>query len=300
MTIGIMGSSGFIGTYLTKMALDKGDKVIGWDLVKPREDYKNDNFIFRQWENGDFDLDIGLKECDGVVILAAKRPYREFTLNDYFYNIEIVMKALERCGHLGVKNIVVISSRSVYSDSSLPWKEERCNTPLNLYGAAKAAVDDIVRLYNREYELSIKSLRLAQVLGMGERKGYLLNTFIDKAIKKETLPIYGTGLGKRQYIYIKDVVSAIFAALASQKGGVYNIGMEGSISTLELAEIINHVFENEGNIQIYKDKEEDLQNKEMDVRKAFRELGWRAEYTMKTALHDIKNEISEEKDGHAQ
>ena len=299
MTIGIIGSSGFIGTYLTKTALDRGDKVIGWDIVKPREDYKNDNFIFRQWENGCFDSDIGLKECNGVVVLAARRPHGEFTLKDYFYNIDIVMKVIEKCVYSGIKNIVVISSRSVYSDSSLPWKEECCNTPLNLYGAAKAAVDDIVKLYNRQYDLSIKSLRLAQVLGMGERKGYLLNTFIDKAIKQETLPIYGTGLGKRQYIYIKDVISAIFAALASQKGGVYNIGMEGSISTFELAEVINHVFENEGNIQIYKDKEEDLQNKEMDVRKALRELGWRAEYTMETALYDIKNEISEEKDGHA-
>lgn len=293
MTIGVIGVSGFIGQYFTRMALQEGNSIIGWDIVEPKRDFMTDRFQFCLW-NMDTPLPAeDLKKCDGVVNLAAKRPCGKFVIQDYFYNIDIAVKVIESCRESGIKNVVTISSRSVYSDERLPWKEEQSNIPVNLYGAAKAAVDDIVKLYNIQYDMCIKSLRLAQVLGLGERKGYLLNTFIDRAAKKETLEIWGTGEGKRQYIYVKDVVSAIMAALGSQSGGIYNIGMPGSISTRELEKLINHVFDNEGNFRIYKDKKEDLSNKEMDVTKAKRDLGWEASYTMETALNDIKKTICE-------
>ncbi len=53
----------------------------------------------------------------------------------------------------------------------MPWKEEIVYTPLSLYGASKLAVDTLGALYNKNYGLSIKNLRLAQVIGLGEREG---------------------------------------------------------------------------------------------------------------------------------
>ncbi len=297
MVVGITGVAGFIGKYLTEALLLEGNTVIGWDIVEPNVVYDTEKFSFHYWNPQQPD-DSELKKCDGVVNLAAKRPCGEFTLEDYFYNIDIAIRLIDSCQRLGIKNIVTISSRSVYSNSRMPWKEAESNTPVNLYGAAKAAVDDVIKVYNYQYGMHIKSLRLAQVLGLGERSGYLLNTFIDKAYKKETLEIWGTGNGKRQYIYVKDVVSAVKAALYnSDKGGVFNIGMPGNISIRELARVINHVFDNEGNYCIYEERREDIQDKEMDISRAREVLGWEAEYTITSALYDIKQILNGEENG---
>lgn len=297
MKIGVIGCSGFIGIAFVEEALKQKHRILGWDLVEPKEKITDESYCFHKWKEGKLECQEILGECDGVVILAAKRFVKGFSMEDYFSNIRLAMDLVDSCRKADVRNIVLLSSTGVYSDSRIPWKETEANIPANLYGASKLAIDEMIQLYNREYGLNIKSLRLAQVIGMGERKGYLLNTFIDQAIRKETLSIWGTGAGKRQYVYIKDVVSAILAALKSERPGVYNIGIEGCISAYDLAMVINQVFDNEGNYKVYAEKPEDLQTREMDVSKAKRDLNWETAYTVKTALLDIKKTVGERKDG---
>lgn len=296
MKIGVIGSSGFIGTNFVKNALMLDHVIFGWDIVPPKvECYEQKSFHFYQWRDNNFEHEDLLSECDGILILAAKRFTEEFSMDDYFVNIRIVSTILDHCIKTNIKNIVILSTTGVYSDDNIPWKEERSNIPANLYGASKAAVDELIKMYNQKHGLNIKSLRLAQVIGLGERKGYLLNTFIDNAIKKQPLNIWGTGAGRRQYVYIKDVISAIFAAFSSSKGGIYNVGIQGDVSAYELAMLINHVFENDGNYQVLKEKPEDLQRRCMDVTKIKEELGWETAYTVETALYDLKKTIREEK-----
>lgn len=296
MKIGVIGSSGFIGTNFVKNALMLGHVIFGWDIVPSKvEYYEQESFYFYEWRDNNFEREDLLSECDGILILAAKRFTEEFSMDDYFVNIRIVSIILDRCIKANIKNIVILSTTGVYSDDNIPWKEEKSNIPANLYGASKAAIDELIKMYNQKHGLNIKSLRLAQVIGLGERKGYLFNTFIDNAIKKQPLNIWGTGAGRRQYVYIKDVISAIFAAFSSSKGGIYNVGMQGDISAYELAMLINHVFGNDGNYQVKKEKPEDLQRRCMDVTKIKEELGWESAYTVETALYDLKKIIREEK-----
>lgn len=295
MKIAVIGSSGFIGTTFVREAIAVGHSILGWDIVKPREEHDKTHFVYNRWVDGEFENIELLRECDAVLILAAKRPHNRFDMQDYFDNIGIVAKVLECCIEHEVKNIVTISSRSVYSNENLPWREKDSNVPLNLYGAAKAAVDDLIKLYNKKYNLRIKSLRLAQVIGLGEVSGYLLNTFIERALQKQELHIYGTGEGRRQYIYIKDVVSAILHAVESDTEGVFNIGMQENVSSVELAQIVNTVFGNEKEICFEADKPEDLKHYLMDVTKAKKEFGWEAKYTVEAAMKDIRKMIDEGK-----
>ncbi len=295
MRIGVIGSSGFIGTAFIKEALKFGHIVYGWDLIEPQQIFKDKNFQFHKWEKDVVEEQELLKKCDGILILASRRFTSDFGTEDYVYNIQIVLNILNICKKYNIKNVVLLSSISVYSEKNYPWKEKDSNIALNLYGASKIAIDELIKLYNVQYGFTIKSLRLAQVIGMGERKGYLLNTFIEKARKKETLSIWGAGAGRRQYVYIKDVVSAIFAAFGYNKGAIFNIGIEGSISAYELAIVINRVFGNDGNIQFEENRIEDLQHREMDVSKAKEELKWRTQYTVESAMIDLKNIIDGEK-----
>ena len=73
--------------------------------------------------------------------------------------------------------------------------------------------------------------------------------------------------------------------------------MKKNISCIELAEIVNLVFENDNGICYELDKPEDLKEYLMDVTKAEEELEWRAKYDVLAAMKDIKNILEKESYG---
>lgn len=229
--------------------------------------------------------------------MGAKRSdkEREKSICNYFDNIQISEALFEACEKLGITNIVNISSIAVY-DAALeyPFAEKGNTTPISNYGIVKRAIEDIAYLKNKKNGMKIKSLRVAQVMGVGERAGYMLSIFLDKCLKKETLSVYGTGKAGREYIYVKDVAKAIIcAAEAKEKAGVYNIGSGVLTSNLELAQSYCSVFENEKGYVLL-DKPEVLEYYLMNVKLAEKELGFKADYTVKTALEDMKVLIEKE------
>ena len=294
MRYAIIGSSGFIGKHVCKEACKIGHEIHGMDICNNSELDGLKGYTFYNIENSQEYLCNGINQYDGVVCLAAKRSTRTFGEEEFLYNVRLTLRLLKQCLQYNITNIVVISSIATYSDmTQLPWKEDQYSVPFSLYGASKLTIDNLIDFYDIHYGLKIKSLRLAQVLGKGERKGYLLNTLIERAEQRMPLEIYGSGKGRRQYIYVKDVVDAILNALLKKDiKGIFNIGMDNNISVLELAKLINRVYDNNGNIYQYKERQEDLCEYLMDVTKATKILGWSAKYTLESALIDMKKERS--------
>ena len=282
MKIAVIGGNGFIGKEFVGYAAENGHTtaVIGSDCdVFSKEGEKKAAKV--------------LENCDAMVFLAARRINKDFSFRDYAYNVELFDRYIEIARNYSVANIVTASSISVYSSDSIPWKENESDIPLSLYGASKSAIDSLALLYSRQYGLKIKSLRLAQVIGMAERKGYLLNTLIDNAIAGKEQTIFGRGIGRRQYIYVKDVCDAILHCLVNKinSDGIFNIGMDHSISITDLAGIINDVFENTAGIRMLEDKPEDTKEYLMDVTKAKTVLEWTPGYGIREALEDIKDTV---------
>lgn len=281
MKIAVVGGNGFIGGEFVRFTADHGHDavVVG-----------SDKDVFS--EDGAGQVRRILMDCDAMVFLAAKRPTADFSMGEYVYNVGLAEKYMCLAREALLEDVILTSSRSVYSRINTPWKEDEFQTPLSLYGASKQAVDALALLYNAKHGMKIKSLRLAQVIGMGERKGYLLNTLIDNAMAGRKQRIYGKGMGRRQYIYIKDVCGAILHSAISEKdnAGIFNIGMDYNVTIVELAELINDVFGNDAGIELLEDKPEDTKEYLMDVSKAERELHWKPEYDLKGAFTDIKKQ----------
>lgn len=279
MKIAVVGGNGFIGSEFVRYASESGHQATA---VGSERDAFSDS--------GRRKIKELLSDSDAMVFLAARRPLETFGLEDYNYNIRLAGAYFEYARRCGIANVVIASSRSVYSSFDIPWEEKTWDSPLSLYGASKQAVDGLALYFNNVCGMRIKSLRLAQVVGLGERKGFLLNTLIDNAAAKRKQVIYGAGIGRRQYIYIKDVCSAMLHCVTRQaeSSGIFNIGLDYNVSILELAELINEVFENNAGVELMPDKPEDARQYLMNVTKAERKLCWKPEYDLRRAFADIK------------
>lgn len=231
-----------------------------------------------------------LKDCDSVVILAAKKvnPKEEQSLELYDVNSHIVENSLKACKKLGIKNVIFISSRCVYDNmQGAPISENGVVNPINYYGISKISSELLCNYYNINYGFNIKILRLSQVIG-NDDNGYMISKFIENAEKGSPLNIYGAGIGKRDYIYVNDVCNAIWRALLNyQLSGVYNIGSGIGATSVDLAQSVISALKSNSEIIQLKDKPEDTTVTFLDTKKAKDELGFECKYNLKEAFEDL-------------
>jgi len=294
MKIALTGGTGFVGDHFATEATRSGHDIIIIGRQADRSSVVTKAGTQLPYHATDYStasLTEILDGCNAVVHMAANRPTSDWTVQKYVENVKISQNLFDACCAQGIDNVVVFSSRSVYSiHNPIPWTEDMAVIPTNLYGASKAAVEILASHYNAFKGLRCKCLRLAQVLGYGEHGGYVLNTFIDRASQGQALELHGSGAGRREYIYIKDVVSAVFSALEHPSTyGYFNIGTGTNISIIELAQLINDVFANTGNLNVIPAAKEDTNSYLMSVEKTRQVLQWSAQWSMRAALEDMRD-----------
>lgn len=298
MRIGLTGATGFIGQQLLKEYADCHTFVAATSHADVDSFYEHPNI---RYVRSDYSVDSYrsiFAGCDCIVHLGAKRfsAENEKRFINYIENITASECLFEAACSLGIKNIVNISTISVYNPSQeLPYKEAQAH-PFNRYGISKLCIEELAGLYNRKSDMHIKSLRLAQVIGLGERGGYLLAVYLERSIGGQTLDVFGLGASAKEYIYIKDVTAAIMCAcLKETLGGSFNIGTGKATTNLQLAQAFCSVFSNQGGFKLQPEKQEDGLVYCMDVSHAKEALGFTAEYGLYDALCDMKRELEEKK-----
>jgi UDP-glucose 4-epimerase len=287
--IALVGGMGFIGSHIVKQMALRHEFVV----VAKKNNLGLDDNYFRKTRKSVKGFVNLLSDVNAVVHLAAIRPESSgevLSFEKYLPNIELSAAIFEACRQLNITNVVNISSMSVYSKINLlPFDESQDVVPKNLYGVAKKSVEDLAAFYNQFHGLCIKSLRLAQVIGLGEKEKFMFTTFLKQAAAGQTLKVWGKGEGRREYIYVKDVVSAVFCALDHfDVKGVFNIGTGVNTSHRELAQVINRVFGNENNLELLPENPEDNSISLMTVKKAKSLLSWQSEWSLEAALSDMK------------
>ncbi len=303
MKIAITGGRGFIGeelidellkteeteiTVLTREELSKENKEISSDETYNRRislvntDYSQES------------LERVLCGIDIVIHLAAVRG-TSTCREDYVVNEELTEKILKAMKVCSVKRIVFASTISVYDDvDTIPWKE---NSPLKartMYGDSKIACEKLINEYAEENGFDYSIIRIAQVLGLGEKRRGMMNVFLDTAEAGGQIKVIGKSKAKRQYVYIKDLVK-IISSLATRNGDglredgseTINVGMPNAYTNLEIAQIVNEVYENLTPIEYDDSTAETIKASEMDIA-YLEELLRYVPRDMKESIEDIK------------
>jgi UDP-glucose 4-epimerase len=137
-----------------------------------------------------------------------------------------------------LKKIVFLSTVDVYANVDGPISEATPTMPSTLYGLSKLYCERMVSLYADNRGLALQVLRIGHVYGPGEEKyAKVLPKAIKSIVSGKDVELWGEGNELRSFIYIEDVVTAIFNAVElDEQPGVINLVSGNAISIGNLLE----------------------------------------------------------------
>lgn len=294
MKIAIIGGTGLLGRYLIRCINEQRAHT---PIIISRSSFNvQSDVIIRTTDYSIGDLIEKFEGMDAVVHLAAQRGSSK-SIRDFEESIYITQNIYEACIKTKIPNIVYASSIAVYSgDVPLPWSEYNCPSPQTIYGISKITCEYLGNFYMREYGLDIKNLRFPPIFGLVDKcdkmKERMINKFMIQALEKEKITLFSNNSGSREFLYAKDAVQAIIKAIeAKTVRGTFNISSGETLTNQEIAETINTVFENEGNIVICERDSQVSESSFMTGDKAYNTIGFKPQYSFYNAIKDIYKEI---------
>ncbi|TXE11079.1 NAD-dependent epimerase [Algoriphagus aquimarinus] len=239
----VTGTAGFIGFHVAQQLLERGDEVVGLDIIN---DYYDINLKYArlahmgiqrdQVKKGEMvqsdtisgyrfiQLDLSVKEplldlfaqekFDVVIHLAAQAGVRYSLSHPEVYiesNIVAYLNILEACRFHPVKHLVYASSSSVYgSNEKMPFStSDSVDHPISLYAASKKSNELMAHTYSHLFNIPTTGLRFFTVYGPWGRPDMALFLFTEAILKDEPIQVFNYGNMKRDFTYIDDIVKGV-------------------------------------------------------------------------------------------
>jgi UDP-glucose 4-epimerase len=138
-----------------------------------------------------------------------------------------LMQAAVRAG--SVRQVLFASSGgATYGDTPvIPTPERHPQRPLSHYGAAKAASELYLGVYQANYGIPYAALRYANVYGPRQDphgEAGVVAIFCGRLLDGKPCTIYGDGQQTRDYVFVGDVARANLLAAQRSFAGALNIG----------------------------------------------------------------------------
>jgi UDP-glucose 4-epimerase len=152
-----------------------------------------------------------------------------------------LLEALRASG--GGAKLICIGSRLEYGRvGPLAVAEHQLGAPLCVHAIHKLTIEKYLALYRELFGIRYAIARLTNPYGPGQprsRTTYgVVNRMIHLALTGDTLPIYGDGRQRRDYIFIDDAVEALLALALGDAEGAYNVGTGVGTPIVEMARTI--------------------------------------------------------------
>ncbi len=283
----VLGGGGFLGSAIVDRLLENGYAVRVFERprVLPYRSFASDEGL--EWITGDLlstaDLSAALEGVDSVIHLVSTtlpKGSNEDPIYDVQSNLVGTLQILDGMVRKRVSQVVFISSGgTVYGvPRALPIDEEHPTDPQVSYGITKLAIEKYILLYQRLHGIRARILRVANPYGERQRvetaQGAVA-AFLHRALRGQSVEIWGDGSVTRDYLYVSDVADAFLAAL--RYGGehtVFNIG-SGRGSTLnQLLEALEQALGQRIDRRYLPGRPFDVPVNVLDVSRARKELGW--------------------------
>jgi UDP-glucose 4-epimerase len=288
MKITVLGGGGFIGSSIVDRLLCDGHKIRVFERprIEPYRTFRADERV--EWINGDLmsrhDIGEALRGVEAVLHLVSTtlpKSSNDDPLYDAQSNILATLQLLDSMVEERVRRIVFISSGgTVYGPPQyLPIDEKHPTEPLVSYGVTKLAIEKYLVMYRHLHGIEPVILRVANPYGERQRvetaQGAVA-VFLDRALRDQTIEIWGDGTISRDYLHVSDVAEAFAQALVyAGPHTVFNVSSGRGTSLLELLRIIEQVTGTPLAVTFKPARPFDVPVSVLDPRLALAELGWK-------------------------
>ena len=282
MTIVIAGSTGLVGSAITRALIGRGQSVIG--INRKVVDLLDRKAAFEFISAAKPDLVI-----DAAAIVGGIGANNNFPVDFLSKNIQIQSNLMDAAHAANVERFVFLGSSCIYPrDCAQPIKEEYLMTgPLeqtnSAYAVAKIAGIELIRSYRKQFNRKWISLMPTNMYGSNDNFDLesshvlpaLINRFIT-ALKNgdRSVTLWGTGSPKREFLHVDDLATATLLAVEKYDDGAHlNVGTGEDLPIAELASMISRLSGFNGKIEWDSSKPDGTPRKVLDVTK-LKNLGW--------------------------
>jgi len=313
MPILVTGAAGFIGYHTSQRLLERGEAVIGLDIVNDYYDpalkrarlaelAKYDSFRFLEVDFADHKAlteALDGEDFDRIVHLGAQAGVRYSIENPHAYvqsNLVGHLNMMEVARHRRARHFVYASSSSVYGgNDTLPFRvEERVDHPLSLYAATKKADELMSETYAHLYRLPQTGLRFFTVYGPWGRPDMAMWLFARAIFAGEPINVFGEGNMRRDFTYIDDIVTGVVACLdnpppddGEEKAGgsrgphrLYNIGNHRSEELTRMIDLLEQACGRKAERRLLEMQPGDVRDTYADISAIQRDLGFEPKTTI--------------------
>ena len=323
MKILVTGGAGFIGSALIRYLIEQTDHSImnidkltyAGNLNSLEKISHSDRYHFQQMDicsREQLDQTISTFQPDAIMHLAAESHVDrsiddpgEFIRTNIVGTYTLLEAARTYWMSLSKENRQAfrfhhISTDEVYGDLESPndfFTETTPYAPSSPYSASKASSDHLVRAWHRTYGLPILITNCSNNYGPFQYPENLIPLTILNALSGKPLPIYGSGLQIRDWLYVDDHVRALYQVLLNGKiGETYNIGGHNEQTNIDVVRSICSLLEEAtpskpNGVTLYQDLITHIQDRPghdnryaIDAKKIQLALDWRPEETFETGL----------------
>ena len=310
----VTGGAGFIGSHVVDAYLERGDRV--WvvdDLssgclanVNPKAEFVEmgieDPALRDLIRDVGFDL-LSLHAAQVDVRTSVVDPARDASIN-----VLGLVNVLEGARETGTRRIVYVSSGGVvYGEpEEIPTPEGAPKLPLSPYGVTKLSGEYYLHYYRVAHGLEYVALRYANVFGPRQDphgEAGVVAIFCERLQSGEELTIFGDGEQTRDYVYVRDVVSAnllasemVLKPAPNIDAVAFNVGTGVATSVNRLADVLESIAEVRPGRVYREPRTGELQHSTLDVSR-FAECGWAARHTLKDGLRETFHFIANQKIG---
>ncbi|XP_060775110.1 dTDP-D-glucose 4,6-dehydratase-like isoform X2 [Neoarius graeffei] len=266
-TILVTGGAGFIGSHLILLLAARYPlwRIINVDSLNYCSSLKNlldlENTSTYKFVQGDvcdqyFIDHIFSTENIDIVFHCAAQSHVE---NSFLYpsqfmhvNAAGTTVLLQAAFESGVEKFIYMSTDEVYGDSlDKCFDESSPKRPTNPYSASKAAAENIVMSYWKNYKLPVVIARSSNVYGPRQYHEKVIPRFLFLLEQDQKCTIQGTGLQSRHFLYVDDVTEALLILMKRGiMGEIYNIAGNFEITIIQLARELMMMVKNASNDEL--------------------------------------------------
>ena len=297
MRVLVSGAAGFLGSHLTDAILAEGNSVLGVDnlCTGSRENIRH---LEREARFEFLEHDICTPFDPGTV--------------DYVFNFASPASPPEylklgpetlMTGAVGTRNMLEISRKygakflhastsECYGDplehpqTEEYWGHVNPIGPRSVYDESKRFAEALIMAYHRYYRVDTRLVRIFNTYGprLHPGDGRVISNFMAQALRGEDLTLYGDGSQTRSFCYVSDEIDGIMRLSSSDEHLPVNIGNPHEWTIAACARAVLKATGSASRIVHRPLPQDDPAQRQPDISKARRLLGWEPRIDLETGL----------------